>query len=215
MSNKTITIADYGMGNLFSIERAINRIGGMAHITDNPSDIAKAERVILPGVGAFGKGMHELRARRLDEALREFIKTGRPLLGICLGMQLLFSEGAEFEWNEGLSIVAGKVIRFKDPMPDENIFKIPQIGWNRILPQGALPWDATILDAIAPGSYFYFVHSFICVPENNAHVLAASEYGRDIFCSVARKDNVYGCQFHPERSAADGLKIYDNFLHKV
>ncbi|OGS19430.1 MAG: imidazole glycerol phosphate synthase, glutamine amidotransferase subunit [Elusimicrobia bacterium RIFOXYA2_FULL_50_26] len=215
MNNNVITIVDYGMGNLFSIEHAINHIGGTARITDNPSEIAKAERVILPGVGAFGKGMHELRSHRLDEALMKFIETGRPLLGICLGMQLLFSEGSEFEWNKGLSIISGKVIRFKDPMPDENMFKIPQIGWNCILPQSPASWNGTILDGIAPGSYFYFVHSFICVPENSLNILAATEYGKDSFCSVARKDNVYGCQFHPERSAADGLKIYDNFLHKV
>jgi len=202
------------MGNLFSIQRAVSQAGDEAVITDDRREIERAARLILPGVGAFGDAMAELRRRELVRSVAEFAAGGRPILGICLGMQLLFSESFEFGHNEGLNLVPGRVVRFKSEA-DDRAFKVPQIGWNRIAPpagRGAADWQGTILGGIGPEDYFYFVHSFICVPESKEDVLAETSYGYDRFCSVVRRKNVWGCQFHPEKSGEQGLSIYRAFL---
>ncbi|MBS3067616.1 imidazole glycerol phosphate synthase subunit HisH [Candidatus Micrarchaeota archaeon] len=215
MKDQKITIVDYGMGNLFSIERAINYIGAKAEITSDRLKIANADKLILPGVGAFGKAMDELKERKIIEAVYRFVESKKPLLGICLGMQLLFTESFEFGHHKGLDLIKGRVIRFRDPDPNWVNFKIPQIGWNKIKSPGEEPWDYwknTILESIPTGCFFYFVHSYICVPENKKYSIAESEYGKDLYCAVINKDNVWGCQFHPEKSGEAGLKIYRNFL---
>ena len=221
MKDQKITIVDYGMGNLFSIERAINYLGARAEITSDILKIANANKIILPGVGAFGKAMDELKERKIIDVIYEFVGSKKPLLGICLGMQLLLSESFEFGQHKGLGLIKGKVIRLKEPQPDEVHFKIPQIGWNKIEPAKSHAsseerqkghWRNTILQGIKPGSFFYFVHSYICVPENAEYSIAESTYGKDIYCSVINKDNVWGCQFHPEKSGEVGLEIYKNFL---
>lgn len=212
------TIIDYGRGNLFSIERAVRHAGGKAEITDNPTKIASAERLILPGVGAFGEGMSKLREKGIDEAISKFVRTGRPLFGICLGMQLIFDVSHEFGLHKGLGLIKGKVVRFQDPREGGPRFKIPHIAWSKIEYPAVIkninshPWQGTILQGLNSGSYFYFVHSFICVPEDAACILAESMHGEDRFCSVVHKDNIWGCQFHPERSGNNGINIYKNFL---
>lgn len=218
MNHRKVTVVDFGMGNLFSIERAIHQVGGDANITGEFSKIASADRLVLPGVGAFGSAMHRLKETGIEDAVKEFVQTGRPLLGICLGMQLLLSESYEFGHHRGLGLIDGKVVRFKDPEPNGSHFKIPQIGWAEIeFPASEKKltnrmWDDTILAGIHPSRFFYFVHSYICLPDNAKNVLAESVYGQDRFCSVVYKDNIYGCQFHPEKSDTDGLHIYHNLL---
>lgn len=208
------------MGNLFSIERALRHIDAEPDITDDPARIAAADRLILPGVGAFGNGMEELTKRGIDEAIRRFVATGRPLFGICLGMQLMLSEGHEFGLHRGLGLIPGTVVRFRDPVDGEGAYKIPQIGWNGI----AMPekngdsngcrsdWTGTVLQDVEPGSFFFFVHSFVAVPESREHVLAETDYGRDRFCSALIRENVSGSQFHPERSGEAGLRMLRTFM---
>jgi len=215
------TIIDYGRGNLFSIERAVRHAGGKAEITENPAKIASADRLILPGVGAFGEGIAKLREKGIHEAIYKFVRTGRPLFGICLGMQLIFDVSHEFGIHKGLGLIRGKVIRFQDPREGEPHFKIPHIAWSKIEYPVLIkniknsPWQGTILQGLNSGGYFYFVHSFICVPEDTTCVLAESTYGIDRFCSVVHKDNIWGCQFHPERSGNNGINIYKNFLFYI
>jgi len=222
MNNPKALIIDYGMGNLLNIERAIKYLGGEAEVSSSASMIASAERLILPGVGAFGKAMVELNERGICDAIYDFIRKERPLLGICLGMQLLMTESAEFGPNKGLDIVSGKVVQLKGRTIDEKRLKVPHIGWNTIeFPEepdnaafkGSFNRDNTILKGISSGSYFYFVHSYICQPDNQEYVLAESTYGADRFCSIiSNKSNINGCQFHPEKSGRAGLQIYKNFL---
>ena len=208
------------MGNLFSIERALRHIDAETDITSDPARITSADRLVLPGVGAFGNGMEELTKRGIDEALRGFVSTGRPLFGICLGMQLMLSEGHEFGLHRGLDLIRGAVVRFQDPVDGEGSYKIPQIGWNGITlpakngtPTGCRSdWKGTVLQDVQPGSFFYFVHSFVTVPEDRVHVLAETDYGRDRFCSVLIRENVSGSQFHPERSGEAGLQMLRTFM---
>ena len=219
MSNRKATVVDYEMGNLFSIEKAIDYVGGTAEITGDPFKIAKADRLVLPGVGAFGSAMQRLEDTGIEDAINEFAQTERPILGICLGMQLLLSESYEFGHHKGLGLIEGKVVRFKDPKPEGPHFKIPQVGWTEIelprLNRFSTPtqWNRTILQGIDPGSFFYFVHSYICVPARDQDVLAESAYGEDRFCSVVWKDHIGGCQFHPEKSDNGGLLIYENLIN--
>jgi len=214
MKTKKAVIVDYGMGNIFSIQMAIKAIGGEAEMSSNPKTIASADRIILPGVGAFQKAMNELQRLNLIETICTFAATGKSIIGICLGMQLLFSESFEFGEHKGLNLVEGKVLRFHKSEADRSI-KIPQIGWNTIkIPYGNTinMWENTILNGVGAESYYYFVHSFYCKPDRNENILAETSYGKDTFCSVVRKNNIWGCQFHPERSAEKGLLIYKNFF---
>lgn len=214
-------IVDYGMGNLFSIDRAINYVGCSALISGDPKVVAAADRIILPGVGAFGKAVEELNKRNLIEALKAVVNQGRPLLGICLGMQLLLTESHEFGIHKGLNLIPGTVRRFKEVSSPHEKWKIPQTGWNSIeVPEqinaasgpDASLWNGTVLQGLHGGDYVYFVHSYICVPEEQSCCIAETEYGGDRFCSVVALKNIYGCQFHPERSGEAGLAIYKNFL---
>ncbi len=217
MSGKTIVIVDYGMGNLFNLQRAIASLGFESTITFDSKRIETAGRLLLPGVGAFPKAMEELNKRLLLEPLGQFRSTGRPLLGICLGMQLLFSKSYEFGEHKGLDFIKGKVIPLRRPEPDGNKYKIPQIGWNRIeIPSSRTVGPASkrgLLTGLTTGADYYFVHSFFCCPEDPAVIAAETEYGRDRFCSVAHQENLWGCQFHPERSGELGLAFLKNFIN--
>jgi len=222
VKEKKVVIIDYGMGNLFSIERAMRFIGGSCLITDDAGAISKADRVILPGVGAFGAAMESIRAKGIDEAIGKFLRLERPLLGICLGMQLLMSESSEFGRHKGLDIIKGKVIRFSDPTCHEERFKIPHIGWNRLELPGAVKegkrtglWDGTILSGLGDGVFTYFVHSYFVKPDDAKNILSETIYGNDRFCSSIFKGNIYGCQFHPERSGEAGLHMYRHFLSDI
>src|SRR5688500_14896956 len=197
-----IAIIDYQIGNLRSVQKGFEKVGHAATITSSPADLAAAEKVVLPGVGAFGDAMAELRRRDLVGPIRDTIASGKPFLGICLGLQLLFDVGYEMGEHEGLGILRGKVVRFD--LPRE--LKVPHMGWNR----GRFLRPAPHLAGIADGTFFYFVHSYHCVPEDRSLVAIESDYAGP-FCAAVWRDNLFATQFHPEKSQAEGLKILKNF----
>jgi glutamine amidotransferase len=199
-----IAIVDYGAGNLRSVQKAFEEVGVLAVVTSDPAALDAAQGVVLPGVGAFGDGLANLRARRLVELLLRQASEGKPLLGICLGMQLLFEESAEMGRHEGLGLLPGRVVRF--PEGDR---KVPHIGWNRLQIRG----DG-LLAGIADGAYAYFVHSYYALPERAGDVLATTEYGVE-FASVVGRGSIFGAQFHPEKSQEVGLRLLRNFADLV
>lgn len=197
-----ITIIDYGMGNLRSVQKAFEKVGHKAVVTSDPRDVAQAEKIVLPGVGAFGACMENLHKFDLIPAIREVVQAKKPFLGICMGLQVLFDEGEEFGTHQGLGIIPGKVIRFKLPKK----FKIPHMGWNRIHKNRRIP----IMAEIDENAYFYFVHSYHVVPKDAGVIVTTTDYGKPFVSSIA-KDNIFACQFHPEKSQATGLKILKAF----
>jgi imidazole glycerol-phosphate synthase subunit HisH len=205
---KTIAIVDYGVGNLYSIHKALENLGCNAFITEESETISAANAIVLPGVGSFRSGMDGLKLRSLIYAIKDFAKTGKPILGICLGAQLLLSRGFEFGSFKGLDIIPGEVIGF--PKLDG---KIPHIGWNEIF--STKSWSNSIFSSIKQRSDVYFVHSYILRPDKKSHILTSTTYCGYNFCSAIRKDNIYGCQFHPEKSGQVGLKIIKNFINLI
>ncbi len=202
-----VVVVDYHLGNLYNVVRACEFTGLPARITSAPADVAAADAVILPGVGAFGDAMEFLRDSGMADALRSFAASGRPLLAICLGMQLLMTESYEFGRHQGLGIVAGPVIRLSSATG----LKVPQVGWNRIhkpATKNGEAWQGTLLDGLHDGEYMYFVHSYYAVPDDPSVVLTTTRYGDTEFCSSLRAGNILGCQFHPERSGPQGLRMY-------
>jgi glutamine amidotransferase len=197
-----IALVDYGIGNLRSVQKALNAVGAEVVLTDIPGQILSADKVVLPGVGAFGDGMAGLRERNLVMVLECIISQGTPLLGICLGMQVLFETSSEHGEHSGLGFLSGCVRAFEDPG-----LKIPQIGWNQIHPQK----DTPLLEGLPVGSYAYFNHGYYCAAANSPDVLATTDYGLD-YASVVGRGNLYGVQFHPEKSQAVGLQILRNFV---
>ena len=198
-----IAIIDYQMGNLRSVQKGFEKVGHAAHITSSPSDILKADKVILPGVGAFGDAMHELQERDMVEPIRKVIAEGKPFLGICLGLQLLFDRSSEGGLIEGLGVIPGEVVKFD--LPQE--YKVPHMGWN----QAEILKPAPILTGIENNSHFYFVHSYYAVPQDPSVTAIAARYP-DPFCAMIWDDrNLFATQFHPEKSQADGLHILKNF----
>ncbi|MDD4776095.1 MAG: imidazole glycerol phosphate synthase subunit HisH [Syntrophomonas sp.] len=197
-----IAIIDYGMGNLASVQNAFLKVGYPTLITARPEDILAADKVVLPGVGAFGDAIHNLRQRGMDETIRQIVERQTPLLGICLGMQLLFSQSEENGLHLGLDIIPGRVQRFDLPAD----FKVPQIGWNSIVINPA----SRLLAGIPSDSYFYFVHSYYVVPDDSAVVAARTDYGID-FVSAIERGALMATQFHPEKSSRLGLRILKNF----
>lgn len=197
-----ITIVDYQMGNLRSVQKGIERIGGQATISSDPAQIATADKLVLPGVGAFGDAMAEIRRRDLAQPIRDFIQSGRPFLGICLGLQLLFERGFEHGEHEGLGVLSGEVVRFDLPPS----FKVPHMGWNGVTKQS----DAPILSDTPNGTHFYFVHSYYVRPADPSVVALECDYGGS-FCAMVWRENLYATQFHPEKSQTDGLKLLSAF----
>ena len=197
-----IAIIDYQMGNLRSVQKGFERVGHTAEITSDPARLAAADKIVLPGVGAFGDAMAELRARGLVEPIRECVAAGKPFLGICLGLQLLFDVGYEGGEFAGLGILPGKVVRFA--LPRE--YKVPHMGWN----QGRFVRPAPLLQGLRDGTYFYFVHSYYVVPDDPAVQAIETTYGVP-FCAMVWRDIVFATQFHPEKSQADGLQLLRNF----
>ena len=213
-----VIIVDYGMGNLFSVKMACERFGLTATITDSPDRVACADAVILPGIGAFGDAARALRDLGLAAAIREFVATGRPLLGICLGMQLLMDESSEFGHHEGLGLVRGGVIRFQPEQSQGRRPKVPQVGWNMLHPAPGINgarWREAFLDGVGPGAQMYFVHSYHCVPDDPQVRVAVTTYGGMEFCSVLARGNIIGFQGHPERSGPVGLRVYENIAARV
>ena len=214
-----VTIVDYGLGNLRSVSKAFGALGASAVVSSNPWEIANADYLVLPGVGAFQDGMSGLRQRGLVEAIREFAGKERPLLGICLGMQLFMTEGFEFGHHEGLDLIPGSVV----PLKPRLTVKIPHIGWSGLQGPGSdgfqgegkifrREWEGTILEKIEAGSEVYFVHSYVAEPKTGEFILASSVYGGGEFCAVVQKDNITGCQFHPEKSGRVGLEMLKRFF---
>jgi len=197
-----IAIIDYGMGNLRSVEKGFERTGHQATITNDPAVLAAADKIVLPGVGAFADAMAELQRRELVEPVRQAVASGKPFLGICLGLQLLFDTGYEDGRHEGLGILPGEVVRFNVP----HEYKVPHMGWNEL----AIRRRPPLLEGIAEGSHFYFVHSYYVVPRDTAVIAAEANYPEP-FTAMIWRDNLFATQFHPEKSQADGLRILKNF----
>ena len=208
-----VTIVDYGLGNLFSVARVLTSLGAAVEITSDPTIIEKAGRLILPGVGSFGDGMANIRKRGLIEPLLMYAATGKPLLGICLGMQLLMSTGEEFGIHKGLDIIRGTVKRMDIGNVEQLFYKIPHVGWNRIFSISNAGWEDAILSSIDEGALVYFVHSNVVMPEDKRESFTETEYGGARFCSAVKKGAIYGFQFHPEMSGETGLAIYNNFIY--
>ncbi len=197
-----IAIIDYQMGNLRSVQKAFEKVGFAAHITCDPHEIASADRVILPGVGAFRDAIAEIRKRDLVSPIKDAIDSGKPFLGICLGLQLLMQVSHEEGTYEGLGIFPGEVIKFDIPVE----YKVPHMGWNQV----QIKFDHPVLNGIQPDSHFYFVHSYFVAPQQNDLVVLESNYPQP-FCAAIAKENVFATQFHPEKSQTDGLKLLKNF----
>lgn len=198
-----VAIIDYDAGNIKSVEKALHYLGEEAVITRDRDTILGADRVILPGVGAFGDAMEKLRTYELDKVIQEVVAKNTPFLGICLGLQLLFESSEESESVEGLGILKGKVVR----LPEESDMKIPHIGWNSL----KYPNPGRLFTGIAEDSYVYFVHSYYLQAKDPSIVTATTEYGTLIHASV-EQGNVFACQFHPEKSSEVGMQILKNFL---
>jgi glutamine amidotransferase len=208
-----VAVIDYGVGNLLSVSRALEHCGARVAITSDPAEIRKAPRVVLPGVGAFADGMAALRRHGLDEVTREIAAAGTPLLGICLGMQMLLDASEEFGTTQGLAILPGRVVQVPATTSSGEPQKIPHIGWNELVRGGhRASWDGSALQDIRPGDAVYFVHSYMAMPTNESHRLADCMYGGIAISAAVQKDNVTGCQFHPEKSGAVGLRVLDRFL---
>lgn len=213
-----IGIIDYGMGNLFSVEKACEYAGMRSFITSERSNIRDADAVILPGVGAFGNAMENLRSMGMVSAIKDFIGTGRPFFGICLGMQLLMDTSEEFGLHEGLGIVHGSTVRFPDKAGGGIEIKVPQIGWNRIARlqgEGADPWKGSPLEALEDGTFAYFVHSYFAVPSEPGCVLSKTVYEGVEYCSALIRRNIFATQFHPEKSGEKGMEVYRRWARIV
>jgi len=203
---QSIAIIDYGMGNLRSVQKGLERVGAAAEVTRDAAHIESAAGVVLPGVGAFGACMNNLRTYGLIDSVRRVIARGTPFLGICLGMQLLFDESEEFGPVPGLGIFPGRVRRFAD----QPGLQVPHMGWNQIRKRQ----DAPHLRGIGDGAFVYFVHSYYVVPDDASLIATSTDYGAE-FTSAIAKGNVFATQYHPEKSQAVGLKILDNFRRIV
>lgn len=196
-------IIDYGAGNLMSVKKALDYIGAKSIITSDPAEISAADSVILPGVGAFGDAMDSMRKRGLDGAVKFAAMSGKPFLGICLGLQLLFAQSDETPGAKGLALLNGKITE----IPKTNGLKVPHIGWNSI----EISKSSRLFKGIPSGSYFYFVHSYYLNGANKSDVAATTQYGVKIECAVER-GNLFATQFHPEKSGAAGLQVLKNFI---
>jgi glutamine amidotransferase len=205
-----IAIVDYGVGNLRSVQKALERVGAAAVVSSEPAVLLEVRGLVLPGVGAFGDGMAHLAARGLVDPIRRHVAAGKPLLGICLGMQLLFDESEEMGRHHGLGFLPGRVVRFP-----EGALKVPHVGWNRIHGRADLSSaPGRLLAGIPEGAHAYFVHSYYALPGDPGDLLAATEYGLQ-FASVVGRGRTWGAQFHPEKSQEVGLRLLANFAALV
>jgi imidazole glycerol-phosphate synthase subunit HisH len=198
-----IAIVDYQMGNLRSVQKALEAVGAQVTVTSDPAELNAADKIVLPGVGAFGDAMRELSARGLVEPIREWVKNDRPFLGICLGLQLLFDVGDEGGEHAGLGIFPGRVMRFQLPRD----FKVPHMGWNQTSRRRVTPLDREQPD----NTYFYYVHSYYVRPDDNQLIWLEADYGGP-FCAAIQRGNLFATQFHPEKSQQDGLRLLERFV---
>jgi glutamine amidotransferase len=222
-----IVVIDYGMGNLHSVRKALEVAGARVKVSSCPADIEKAEKIVFPGVGAFGEAMKELGRRKLAGPIKDSISAGKPFLGLCLGLQLLFEKSEEAPGIKGLGVLKGNVKRFRFasgvacPGSGKRLaggrracerLKVPHMGWNNIKSTRRKTQDTRILKGIPDNSYMYFVHSYYAVPADKKDILVTTDYGMDFTSGVAR-DNIYALQFHPEKSQEMGLRILRNFVN--
>lgn len=214
-----IGIIDFGMGNLFSVQLAWVRAEVVAEIVTSGKDLINFDCLVLPGVGAFGNAMEILHRMDLVQPIIEYASSGKKLMGICLGMQLLMSESQEFGLHKGLNIINGSVSRLEQSTTGIRRFKVPHVGWSRIDSIGredkSDPWINTPLEDISTGQFMYFVHSYYPLPEDESVILSTTTYGDMKFCSTLQINNVFACQYHPERSGVHGLRIYRNFVRQL
>ena len=208
MKSYEVVIVDYGVGNLFNVQKAFEVCGARITVTDRADVIRQAARLLLPGVGAFGAAMDNLHSRNLIDAVKDFAASGKPLMAICVGAQVLLSSSEEFGQHEGLDLIPGDVNRFSTDCGR----KIPEIGWNSLAQPAEIDWQTTCLRGLEAAPYVYFNHSFVMAPRYSRHCLAFSEYGNQRFCAAVAKDNLVGFQFHLELSGQVGLQIVNNFL---
>lgn len=209
----TIHVVDYGVGNLYSVARAIEKVGGTARLTADADEIAGADRLLLPGVGAFRDGMEGLRRTGVIDAISDFASSGRPLLGICLGMQMLATESSEYGLHGGLGIIPGRVEAIAPVSVLGARRKVPFIGWAELEPTRDHGFADTLLSDVANGDSIYLVHSYQFLPDDPADLLATYLYDGEPISAVVARDNIIGCQFHPEKSARVGLRLIERFLN--
>lgn len=219
IKNNKVAVIDYEMGNLFSVKRACEQMDLIPFLTSDASVIMESDAVILPGVGAFGDAMDNLKRLDLIAPIKEFIATGRPFMGICLGLQLLMSESEEFGHYKGLDIIQGTVVKFLTIGATEGrLVKVPQVGWNKIyrpphVDEGS--WQSSLFQGIMDNEYMYFAHSFYARPEDPRMTFSYTNYEGTEYSSSIHMNNVFACQFHPEKSGSAGIKIYKNFAEMV
>lgn len=207
-----ITIVDYQMGNLRSVQKALEHVGAEAEISSDPEAVRRADKLILPGVGGFGEAIHELRKRHLDQPIVEVVQSGKPFLGICLGLQLLLELGFEGGEHQGLGLIEGSVQRFSGSQYEAGAeFKVPHMGWNQV---SVTKPNCPLFAGLTEESYFYFVHSYFVMPKDRNVVWLECDYGQQ-FCAAIWRDNMFATQFHPEKSQASGLKLLKNFADVV
>jgi glutamine amidotransferase len=207
---KKISVIDYGIGNVKSMMNALCGLNVSTLLTNDKQKILNSDGLILPGVGAFGKGMENLEKYNLIETINDYVASGKPLLGVCLGMQMLLEESDEFQISKGLGFIKGRVKKMQINVSSKD--KLPHVSWNELIIPHEKKWDNTILKNIAPNSDVYFVHSYIVEPDNIDNILAQCEYGGFKFCAAVNYKNIYGTQFHPEKSAKIGQIILNNFI---
>jgi imidazole glycerol-phosphate synthase subunit HisH len=216
MSTQKITLLDYGMCNMLNVARALEYAGADVHVTENPKEAVAAERLVVPGVGAFSGCMRAVDDLGHGDAIREFVKSGRPMLGICVGMQILFDASEEFGETPGLCILPGRVRLVPNVTTSGAPQRVPHIGWNHLIePQYGRSWDRTLLEPFGSvGPAVYFVHSFAAQPSNDDDRLADCDYGGHRISAMVKRDNVTATQFHPERSGTVGLRMLKEFLSR-
>lgn len=217
-----VAIVDHSLGNLYSVGQACAHVGLETTITSDAAEIEAAEALILPGVGAFGDAIRTLHERNLVGPIKAFAETGKPTVGVCLGLQLFMETSDEFGSHEGLGLIPGRVHRFSGRSEEGTgrRVRVPQVGWNTIQKSKrpnsqADPWAETPLAGVGEGTFMYFVHSYYVSPRNAADILGTTTYGGFTYCSVAGRGNIFGVQFHPERSGRDGLALYKHFAERL
>lgn len=208
-----IVLIDYGLGNVRSLTNAFGVNGVGLTLTSDMQVIMAADGIILPGVGAFAAGMQKLQDLDLAETIVRFAATGRPILGICLGMQLLFDSSTEFGVFKGLGLIPGTVEKLSEI--SNEVKRLPHVGWNSLDNKDISQWEGTILEGVKRSTDMYFVHSYCARPKKLSHILSETDYSGVKFCSTVNKGNIYGCQYHPEKSAEAGLRIIKNFIQII
>jgi imidazole glycerol-phosphate synthase subunit HisH len=213
MKNNRIVILDYNLGNLFSVKHACLKVGLNPLITSNKNDLLDANAIILPGVGAFGDAMKNLDKLDLISPIKDIVQKGIPLIGVCLGLHLLFEESEENGNNKGLGLIKGVIKRFPKNIENRNI-KVPNIGWNTIFSNNDNKWNNSLLNNLEQNSFMYFVHSYYALPEETNDILTLTNYDGFEYCSSIQNENISAFQFHPEKSGPQGLEIYNQIKNK-